>query len=138
MAKYVGKIFQVTNRKLGIKRNGAHYVDIVWFDPKMKTFLGKVITSLEEKCVIPREERQKLKNNIFIQSKDNKDLFRIFEKNKYYKVRNGEIDPIPADDMHGFDVWGGYENNVRLSKKDLDRSALQSDKYIARKNKKRK
>lgn len=54
---------------------------------KVKSFSGKIITSLEKKPNIPQEERQMCKNNIFVQSKDDKDIFRIFKKKKYYKIR---------------------------------------------------
>ena len=79
-----------------------------------------------------------LKNIFFVPSKEDKDIFRIFKKKKYYKIRTGEIKPIPVDDMHGFDVWGGDKKSVYLSKRDLDNSALQKDRYIPRKKKKRK
>ena len=72
---------------MGLRRHGSYYVDITWYNQKSKTFLGKVITSLEEKQNIPQEERQMCKNNIFVQSKDDKDIFRIFKKKKYYKIR---------------------------------------------------
>ena len=47
MAKFVGKIFKVSNNKIGIRNDGAHNVHVVWYNPFKRKFRCKVITSLE-------------------------------------------------------------------------------------------
>ena len=58
MAKYVGKIFKISDNKLGIHGTGAHMVKITWYNPIKRIFYGRVITSLEERKVLKPEDRK--------------------------------------------------------------------------------
>lgn len=118
MAKYVGKIFKVSNNKLKIKGNDAHYVHVKWYNPFSKKFKCKVITSLEDKVVLNDDNRKNLHNAIGYYDKRS-NSFSFFDKKKYTKLRNGEITPLPISKLTGFDVWSGYSGTKYLKKEDL-------------------
>ena len=118
MAKYVGKIFKVDDKKLKIHGNGIHYVHVKWYNPFTRKFRCHVITSLEDQITIPAMERHKvLSSNAYHQI--DKNTFNIFNRGKYRKLRNGDIEPIPAKKAKGFRVWSGF-----LESRDLHISAL--------------
>ena len=107
MAKYVGKIFKVNNTALHIKRRGTHYVHVKWYNPFTRQFRCNVITSLEDKKVLSDNEKKILSTTPYHKEKD--DMYNLFSKRKYTKLRNGEIKPIPVQKTKGFDVWSGYQ-----------------------------
>ena len=51
-----------------------------------------------------------------------KNTFNIFNRGKYRKLRNGDIEPIPAKKAKGFRVWSGF-----LESRDLHISALKGN-----------
>ena len=130
MAKYVGKIFKVSNNKIGIRNNGAHNVHVVWYNPFKRKFRCRVITSLESEKELNGKELKQLKTTPYVKKRGTKNIFRLFKRNKYAKVRKGEIVPIPESKLQGFDVWSGYQNTVELSLDDLKKSKAQNDKNI--------
>ena len=115
MAKYVGKIFKVNNATLKIKRNGAHYVHVKWFNPFTKRFTCKIITTLEDKRELRGDEKRVLGTGPF--HREQGDLYSIFSKGKYERLRKGDIVPIPVSKTKGFGVWTGYEHtrHVQIS-----------------------
>ena len=108
MAKYVGKIFKVNNAALKIKRNGAHYVHVQWFNPFTKRFRCKIITTLEDKRELRGDDKRVLGKGPF--HYENGDVYSVFSKGKYERLRNGDIVPIPISKTKGFGVWTGYEH----------------------------
>ena len=108
MAKYVGKIFKVNNTALNIKRHGTHYVHVKWYNPFTRKFRCKVITSLEKEQKLSVEERRVLQTTPFLKKEEG--TYLLFSKNKYNKLRNGKIVPIPATKTEGFGVWSGYQD----------------------------
>jgi hypothetical protein len=107
MAKYVGKIFRVDDKKLKIHGNGSHYVHVKWYNPFTRKFRCRVITSLEDQKYIPKSERHNvLSSNSYYQI--DKNTYNIFNRRKYRKLRSGDIEPIPTRKMKGFKVWSGY------------------------------
>ena len=94
MAKYVGKIFKVNNAALKIKRNGAHFVHVKWFNPFTKRFKCKIITTLEDKRELKGDDKRVLGTGPF--HKERGDVYSIFSKGKYERLRNGDITPIPV------------------------------------------
>ena len=110
MAKYVGHIFKVNNAALKVKGTGTHYVHVKWYNPFKKTFYCKVITSLEHK-IHPSKERNLKK----IPHRFNNGQCYAFSKQKYKRLRDGKIVPIPINDTEGFEVWSGYEGVRYLS-----------------------
>ena len=108
MAKYVGKIFKVNNAALKIKRNGAHYVHVTWFNPFTKRFRCKVITSLEDKFDLKDKNKRILGAGPFHKVSD--DIYCVFSKGKYERLRAGKISPISVSKTKGFNIWIGYED----------------------------
>ena len=100
MAKYVGKIFQVANRHLGIKKQGCHYVHVTWYNPFSRKFRCKVITSLEDKHVLSKTERKILGTTPFYLSDR---TYYLFRKKLYPDIREGNITPIPVPKTEGFE-----------------------------------
>ena len=43
----------------------------------------------------------------------------FFEKQKYSKIRSGNIEPIPILKTKGFDYWHGYEGTRYLHARQL-------------------
>ena len=127
MAKYVGKIFRVNNTLLKIKRNGTHYVHVKWYNPFTRKFRCKIITSLEKQTKIDSNNKRLLGRTPF--HKENDVVYSLFLKNKYSKVRNGEIEPIPVTKMEGFSVWSAYSGSRDLSVRAL-KGKEQSDMWI--------
>ena len=107
MAKYVGKVFKVDDKKLKIRGNGAHYVYVKWYNPFTRKFRCRVITSLENRKVIPERERHSVLSSNSYYPVDN-NTYNIFSRHKYIKLRSGIIEPIPVNKMKGFDLWSGY------------------------------
>lgn len=107
MAKYVGKIFRVNNTALNIKRRGTHYVHVTWYNPFTRKFRCKVITSLEEEKRLSNNERTVLQTTPFHKKEEN--VYALFSRKKYNKLRNGKITPIPIIKTEGFGVWSGYQ-----------------------------
>ena len=127
MAKYVGKIFRVNNTLLKIKRNGTHYVHVKWYNPITRKFRCKIITSLEKQTKIDFNNKHLLGSTPF--HKENDDVYSLFLKNKYKKLRNGDVEPIPATKMKGFSVWSAYSGSRDLSVRAL-KGKEQSDMWI--------
>ncbi len=130
MAKFVGKIFQVSNNKLGIRNSGAHYVHVTWYNPFKRKFRCKIVTSLESEKALNGKQLKELKTTPYVKKRGTKNIFRLFKRNKYAKIRKGEIQPIPESKLQGFDVWSGYQNTVELTVSDLKNSKVQNDKKI--------
>lgn len=118
MPKFIGKIFRVSNKNLGIKRNGTHYVHVKKYNPQKKVFQCRVITSLEEQKKISPKDRANVLNSTPYH-KENDDTFKLFKKKKYKKIREGKIEPIPAPKLEGFTFWSGYEGTVDLTRVQL-------------------
>lgn len=115
MAKYVGKIFRIENVRLNIKRRGTHYVHVKWFNPFTRKFRCRIITSLEDKKVLQESERTILNSTPYY--KESNSTYNLFSKNKYIKLRSGNIEPIPTNKTVGFNVWSGYlgSRNLHIS-----------------------
>ena len=113
MAKYVGKIFRVTNKDLKIKGKGVHYVNVTWYNPVTHKFKCKIITSLEDKKALSNEEKYLL--NIVPYNREGGNTYNLFARRKYAKLRIGEIEPIPVQKLKGFSVWSGYSGERDLS-----------------------
>ena len=111
MAKYVGKVFSVPNNKLGLRRSGTHYVHVKWYNPFKKLFFCRIMTSLEEKKKLGDLTNDDKEKRIIRMRNGN---FHVFEEQKYDRLRNGDITPIPVGKVEGSDVWSGYENSVYL------------------------
>ena len=107
MAKYVGKIFKVSNAALHIKGNGTHYVHVKWYNPFTHKFRCNVITSLEQTTTLIGEERSILNTTPFHKKEEN--VYALFSRHKYNKLRSGKITPIPITKTEGFEVWSGYQ-----------------------------
>lgn len=135
MAKFAGKIFKVSNNKIGIRNDGAHNVHVVWYNPFKRKFRCKVITSLESEKELNGKELKQLKTTPYVKKRGAKNTFRLFKRNKYAKVRKGEIVPIPESKLQGFAVWSGYQNTVELSLDDLKKAKAQNDKKILKQRK---
>lgn len=112
MAKYVGKVFKVPDRHLGIRGKGAHMIKITWYNPFKRLFYGRVITSLEDRKVLNSEERKYLHLQNY--HKESENVFLLMKRNKYEKLRNGKITPIPVTKAKGLDVWSGYSERKRI------------------------
>lgn len=130
MAKFVGKIFKVSNNKLGIRNDGAHFVHVTWYNPFKRKFRCKVITSLESEKELNGKDLKQLKTTPYVKKRGSKNVFRLFKRNKYGKVRKGEIIPIPENKLKGFNVWSGYQNTVELFVSELKQAKIQPDKKI--------
>ena len=138
MAKFVGKIFKVSNNKLGVRNDGAHNVHVVWYNPfkhnyewlEFRRVLFRSITSLESEKELNGKELKQLKTTPYVKKRGTKNTFQLFKRNKYAKVRKGEIVPIPESKLQGFAVWSGYQNTVELSLDDLKKAKAQNDKKI--------
>ena len=129
MAKYVGRIFQVSNRTLNIKGQGTHFVNVTWYNPKTKTFRCKIITSLEtEQKLVTTEQKKNL--HLRAHLKKGYDTYYFLDKNAYHKLRNGEVQPIPIQKMQGFNLWGGYSSTIELKKSQLNIKKLQNKKIL--------
>lgn len=119
MAKYVGKIFRVSNTKLGLRGNSTHYVYVQWYDMKNKDFKCRVISSLEREKKFSKNdpERAILGKSIFHRSSE--DSFCIFKKQNYEMLRDGDIEPIPMRKLENATHWFGFTKSLRLNKEDL-------------------
>ena len=117
MAKYVGKIFKVNNKALKIKGSGTHYVHVKWYNPFTRKFRCNIITSLENKKELDENQRRNLHLMTFSKEKRNSELYYVFNRQKYNKLRNGKIVPIPFSKTQGFEVWSGYSDvkNLHIS-----------------------
>ena len=107
MAKYVRKIFKVNNAALKLKRDGAHYVHVKWFNPFTKRFRCRVITSLENKRELKGDDKRMLGSGPF--HRVSGDIYNTFNKGKYERLREGHITPIPVSKSESFGLWIGYE-----------------------------
>lgn len=117
MAKYVGKIFRVSNKALKIKGKGTHYVHVKWYNPFTRKFRCNVITSLEDKRDLPKEKRHNL--HVMTFHKEDERTYHLFSRDKYEDLRNGQIVPIPVHKSKGFKVWSGYKETRDLTAKAL-------------------
>lgn len=119
MAKYVGKIFRVSNTKLGLRGNSTHYVYVQWYDMKNKDFKCRVLTSLEKEKKFSKNDPGKfiLWKSLFHRNTD--DTFCIFKKQDYELIRNGEIEPIPMNKLENASHWHGFMKEVKLDKSDF-------------------
>jgi len=119
MAKFVGKVFRIPDRYLGIKGHGTHYVKISWFDPREKIFHGKIITSLEEhlpkSSMTPNDFRYRSHKRI------NNDLFAVVNNKKITDMRDGKIVPIPVSNAKGLERWSGYSGERLFDRTFLSR-----------------
>ena len=113
MAKYVGKVFSVPNNKLGVRRSGTHYVHVKWYNPFKKLFFCRIMTSLEKKKTSEELTTDDKKKRII---RKRRDFYHVFEEQKFDRLRNGDITPIPVGKIEGSDVWSGYENSVYLKR----------------------
>lgn len=118
MAKYVGKIFKVSNPKLKIHGNDIHHVSVKWYNPFTHMFKCRVITSLEDKVSQPELKGDTAKVACATYDAKTK-THSVLNKRKYKQLRNGSIEPIPINKCENFDVWSGFSKTVYLSKKDL-------------------
>lgn len=122
MAKFVGKIFRVSNSKLKLHGNDIHYVDVKWYNPFNHKFKCRVITSLEER--LGKTELSSEQAKIACSVYDTKTQTHcVMKKNKYIQMRNGKIEPIPITQCENFDVWSGYSKTIYLTKKDLKKKS---------------
>ena len=119
MAKFVGHVFRIPDRNLGINGNGSHYVKISWYDRRNRCFTGKIITSLEEHYDFPKSKRTVLETSHHMKVGDN--TFAVIKGRKVFDIRKGKIVPIPVSKTKGLGVWSGYSGT-----KLLDRSLLLS------------
>ena len=128
MAKYVGRIFEVSNRALNLRGNGTHKVHVQSYNPFSRKFRCKVITSLEDKTMDLSKIEKSRRNNTFITVRGNE--YFLFDNKKYDRLRNGEIVPIPMSRTDGFELWSGYESAQDLSLQILRKSKLKSNYRI--------
>ena len=117
MAKYVGKIFKISNSKLRVQGKGHHFVQVKWYNPFTRKFRCRIISSLENNRKLVGRERKVL-NSIPHYNKGS-NVYALFNKKKYRYLREGKIEPIPVSKTKGFDVWGGYFETRFLSRKIL-------------------
>lgn len=119
MAKYVGKIFKVDNKKLGLRESKTHFVYVQWYDQKKKNFRCRVISSFEREMTFEKNDPKKkiLSTTPFYKVSNNS--FCIFKKQDYGKLRDGEIEPIPMKDLKNATHWYGFTKTVTLDRKDL-------------------
>ncbi len=113
MAKYVGKVFKIPDRHLGIRGKGSHYVKISWFDPHEKIFHGQVITSLEEH--LPKSGLTSDDFRYRVHKKVGDDLYAVVKKRKIIDIREGRVVPIPIRKAEGLKVWSGFSGAVRFN-----------------------
>ena len=125
MAKFIGKIFKVPNSKLGIRTSGAHNVHVVWYNPFKRKFRCKVLTSLEKEKELSGKEYNELKRTPYVKKRGTKSTFSLFKLNKYAKVRNGTLTPIPVTKTSGLPLWSAYSETVELGVNDLKKSKAQ-------------
>ena len=114
MPKYVGHIFKLNNAALRIKGTGTHYVHVKWYNPIKRNFYCKVITSLEHKI-----EKHEDKGINKVPHRFSRGQCYVFSKQKYKRLREGKITPIPMNQTNGFDLWCGYEDARYLTVRDL-------------------
>lgn len=122
MAKFVGKIFRVSNSKLKIHGNDIHHVKVKWYNPFNHKFKCRVITSLEERVDKTALNGETAKVACSVYNTKTK-THCLLSKTKYKQLRNGKIEPIPITECENFDVWSGYSKTVYLTKKDLKRKS---------------
>ncbi len=116
MAKYVGKIFRVPNKFLGLKGEKTHNVYVSWFNPFKRKFNVKIITSLEDKKSFNDYSYKKGDCAVF----DEKDKSHfVLNRSKYVKLRQGKITPIPFNKCENFKVWSGFQGSTYLNKNQL-------------------
>lgn len=114
MPKYVGHIFKLNNAALRVKGIGTHYVHVKWYNPFKKLFYCKVITSLEHK-----RDSYDYKQLSKVPHRFNNGQCYVFSKQKYKRLRDGKIVPIPMNETKGFERWSGYEGVRYLSAEKL-------------------
>lgn len=127
MAKYVGKVFKVSNNKLGIRNSGAHNVHVTWYNPLKRKFRCKVITSLESEETLVGKQRKKLNRTPYVKKPGTDDDYYLFKRGKYRSIRNGNLTPIPITKVDGLSHWSAYSDTVELTINDLKKSKEQSD-----------
>lgn len=119
MAKYVGKVFKVPNSRLGIRNNGAHYVHVTWYNPFKRKFRCKTITSLETEKTLEGKQYKELRKTLHVKKVGSRNTYYIFKNDKYKKVRNGYLQPIPVTKTNGLPLWSAYSSTVELNLSDL-------------------
>lgn len=122
MAKFVGKIFRVSNSTLKLHGNDTHYVSVKWYNPFNHKFKCRVITSLEKRVDKTALSGEAAKVACSVYDAKTKTHF-LLGKNKYKQIRNGTIEPIPITQCENFEVWSGYSKTVYLTKNDLKNKA---------------
>ena len=128
MAKFVGKIFKVPNNKLGIHSSGAHYIQVAWYNPFKRKFRCKVLTSLEDKKELIGRQIKQTEKTAYAKGDDN--TFYLFKKRKYRLLREGKIQPVPVQNLQGFEVWSGYMDSRDLHISVLKKSKVQNGMKI--------
>ena len=123
MAKYVGKIFNVKNSILGIRRRKTHNCLVEWFNPKTKKFRCRIITSLEDQVSLENEVKESILSSTPYHKVD-ENVFNLFKLKKYNKLRDGKITPIPQSQLLGTTIFHGFEKTVDLSLSQLRKSKL--------------
>lgn len=121
MAKYVGKIFKVDNKKLGLRKSRTHFVYVQWFDPKNKNFKCRVISSLETERYFEKDDPHRFEINGSLHHKNDENSFCFFKDDHYERLRNGDIEPIPMGDLENATHWYGFTKTVTLDKNDFKR-----------------
>ena len=131
MAKYVGNIFKLPNSITKVQGKGNHFVHVTWFNPKTKLFRCRIITSLEEKRTLGDIVAEGINTKKYPHQKGKGNIFYVFDKSKYRRIREGKIVPIPMSQTKGFDYFHGYEGTI-----DLHFSVLKKHKVTSLKIKK--
>lgn len=119
MAKYVGKVFRIPNSRLGIRNNGTHYVHVTWYNPFKRKFRCKTITSLETEKTLEGKQYKELRRTPYIKKQGSKNVFRLFKREKYPRIRDGRLTPIPVSKTNGLPLWSAYSSTVELNLSDL-------------------
>lgn len=121
MAKYVGKIFKVDNKKLGLRESRTHFVYVQWYDQKNKNFRCRVISSLEKERVFEKNDPDRYLINKTPYHRNKDGSFCLFKKDHYNDLRKGNIEPIPMGDLENATHWYGFTKTVILNKDDFKR-----------------
>ncbi len=128
MAKFVGKIFRISDKNLRIHGSGSHYVHVTWYNPFKRMFRCKVLTSLEDKKELVGRDIKQAQKTAYV--KGDGDTFYLFKKRKYKLLREGKIQPVPAQNLEGFEVWSGYMESRDLHISVLKKSKVQNKMKI--------
>jgi len=134
MAKYVGKIFKISNKDLNIRGVGAHNVHVQWYNPFKRVFRCRVITSLETSKELDGKLKKELDNTAYYYDKKN-NVYHLFRKKRYLKLRSGVIEPIPMEQTKGFEHWSGYYGAQDLNINTLKKGKAQKGMEIIKKRK---